>query len=99
MLCFPFVQLVSFLICRFCPLDQTGWKFPAPRLVKPVRAIVGYDTGRVVGGVFRPIFAFTSPSAIASGEKSIKNSSLDQPTLVVVTRPGETTSVQVRPVL
>src|SRR5215467_5667952 len=97
-LCWPLIQLVSLLICRFCPLDQTGSKFPAPRLVKPDMLIVGYVTLRFDGGACRPIFAFTLPSASASGEKLIKNSSLNHPALVVVISPGESIAVQVRPV-
>ena len=84
--CVPLIQLVSFLIWRFCPLDQTGWKLPAPRLLKPDMLMVGYVTFRVDGGACRPIFAFTFPRASASGEKLIKNSSLNHPTFVVVTR-------------
>src|SRR5215831_8255634 len=97
-LCWPLIQLVSLLICRFCPLDQTGSKFPAPRLVKPEMLMVGYVTLRFDGGACRPILAFTSPRANASGEKSIRNSSLNHPTFVLVTSVGETSAVHVRPV-
>src|SRR6478672_2510356 len=60
--------------------------------------IVGYVTARFDGGVCRPIFEFTFPSASASGEKSIRNSSLNHPTFVVVTIAGDAIAVQVRPV-
>src|SRR2546421_8473875 len=98
MVCAPLNQLVSFLIWRFCPLDQTGSKLPAPRLLKPDTLMVGYVTFRVDGGDTRPNFPARFPMATASGEKLMRNSSLNQPARVLVTIRGESTAVQLRPV-